>query len=197
MRHIAVQWWMSTLYLLFTNKVHTHNHLMAFVRDNQGRPVPEKTLTHSHPTWSSDILYHLPPFTTIHGILFVHFTCLTILLDNLSPGLPLGLGPWTSYSIHFFTQLSSSFFSTCPYQLSPFCCKTSAMSSIPSLSLSSLLGSLSFSLTPHIHLTILISARWSATTFSVLTGQASLPCNTSVSSITSVWPVAGADLGGD
>ena len=38
-----------------------------------------------------------------------------------------------------------------------------------SLSLSSLLGSLSFSLTPHIHLTILISARWSATTFSFLT----------------------------
>ena len=45
------------------------------------------------------------------------------------------------------------------------------------LSLSSLLGSLSFSLTSHIHLTILISARWSATTFSFLTGQVSLPCN--------------------
>jgi len=29
----------------------------------------------------------------------------------------------------------------------------------------------------HIHLTILISARWSATTFSFLTGQVSLPCN--------------------
>ena len=50
-------------------------------------------------------------------------------------------------------------------------------SSTPSLSLSSLLGSLSFSLTPHMHLTILISARWSATTFSFLTGQVSLPCN--------------------
>ena len=48
---------------------------------------------------------------------------------------------------------------------------------IPSFSLGSLLGSLSFSLTPHIHLTILISARWSATKFSFLTGQASLPCN--------------------
>ena len=79
---------------------------MAFVRDSPGRPVPEETLTHSHPTWSSDILYHLPPFTTIHGILFVHFTCL-------------------------------------------FCCITNAMSSIPSLSLNSLLGSLSFSLMPH------------------------------------------------
>jgi len=42
-------------------------------------------------------------------------------------------------------QSSSSFRSTC----SMFCCNTNAMSSIPSLSLSSLLGSLSFSLTPH------------------------------------------------
>ena len=55
-----------------------------------------------------------------------------------------------------------------------FCCNTNAMPFISSLSLSSLLGNLSFSLVPHIHLTILISARWSATTFS---GQVSLPCN--------------------
>jgi len=73
----------------------THNHLTAFVRDNQGRPVPEETLTHSHPTWSSDILYHLPPFTTIHSILSVHFPCLTILSDNLSPG------PLWSWTLNF------------------------------------------------------------------------------------------------
>ena len=48
------------------------------VRDNPCRPVPEETLTHSHPSWSSDILYHLPPFTMVNGILFVHFTCLTL-----------------------------------------------------------------------------------------------------------------------
>jgi len=41
-----------------------------------------------------------------------------------------------------------------------------------SLSLNSLL-----SLTPHVHLTILISAHWIATSFSFLTGQDSLPCN--------------------
>ena len=73
---------------------HTHNRLTTFVRDNPGRPVPEETLTHSHPSWSSDILYHLPPFTTIHGILFVHFTCLTIFSDNLSPG-PLWSSSWS------------------------------------------------------------------------------------------------------
>jgi len=30
-------------------------------------------------------------------------------------GLPLGLAPSTSYSIHFFTKLLSSFCNTCPY----------------------------------------------------------------------------------
>jgi len=29
---------------------HTHNRLTAFVWDNPGRPVPEETLAHSHPT---------------------------------------------------------------------------------------------------------------------------------------------------
>ena len=60
--------------------------------------------------------------------------------------------------MHFFTQSSSSFLNTCPYHQSLFGCNTNAMSSIPNLFLSSLLGNLSFSLNPHIHRTILISA---------------------------------------
>ena len=101
------------------------------------------------------------------------FTCTTVLFDNLSPGFLWSscLGPLASYSMHFFTQSSSSSCTTCPYHCSLFCCHTDAMSSIPNLSLSSLFGNLSFSLTPHIHLTILISARWSATSFSFLTDQ--------------------------
>jgi len=89
-------------------------------------------------------------------------------------GLPLGLEPSTSYSIHFFTQSVSSFRSTCPYHRNLFCCSINIISSIPSLSLNSLLGTLSSTLTLHIHLTILISARWSATSFSFLTGEVSL-----------------------
>ena len=73
-------------------------------------------------------------------------------------GLPLGLEPSTSYSVHFFTQSLSSFCSTCPYHRNLFCCNIN-ISSIPSLSLNSLLGTLSFTLTLHIRLTILISAR--------------------------------------
>ena len=60
------------------------------IRDNPGRPVPEETFTHSHPSGSTCFLYHLSPFATVHGILFVQFTSLTVLSDNLSPG-PLWL----------------------------------------------------------------------------------------------------------
>ena len=81
-----------------------HNRLTAFVQDYRGRLVPEETFTHSHPSWSSDILYQLPPFTTIHGILFVQFTSLTVLSDNFSPG-PLWSSswPWTlNFILHAF-----------------------------------------------------------------------------------------------
>jgi len=81
-------------------------------------------------------------------------------------GLPLGLAPSTSYSMHFFTQSLSSFRNTCPYHRNLFHCSTEIMSSNPSLSLNPLVGILSCSFTPHIHLTILISALWSASSFS-------------------------------
>ena len=135
--------------------------------------------THSHLSLSSTILYQLSPSSTIHRILPVQLMCLTVFLHNLQVlfGLPLGLAHSTSYSIHFFTQSLSSFCNTCSYHCKLLCCSIEIMSSIPSLSLSSLLGTLSFSLTLHIYLTILISARSSATSFSFHTGQVSLPCN--------------------
>jgi len=91
-------------------------------------------------------------------------------------GLTLVLEPSTRYSMHFFTQSLSSFHNTFPYHRNLFCCSINIISSVPSLSLNSLLGTLSFTLTLHIYLTILISACWSATSFSFLTGQVSLPC---------------------
>ena len=79
------------------------------------------------------------------------------------------------YSAHLFNQSSSSFRNTCPCYHNLFCCSTKIMSSNPSLSLNSLL--ITFILTSHIHLTILISAHWSAILFAFLTGLVSLPCN--------------------
>ena len=143
--------------------------LRPFVWDYPGEPVPEETLTHP-PAWSSCNLYQLLPSTTIHSILLVPITCLAIFLHNLFP-CPLGLEPSTSYSIDFFTQSVSSSRSTFPYHRSLFCSSISIISSIPGLSLNSLLGTLSFILTLHIHLTILISARLSATWISFLNVQ--------------------------
>jgi len=62
-------------------------------------------------------------------------------------GLSLGLASSTSYSIQFFTQSLSSFRSTFPYHHNLFCCSTEITSSNPSLSLKSLLGTLSYTLT--------------------------------------------------
>ena len=44
-------------------------------------------------------------------------------------GLPLGLKPSTSYSIHFFTQSVSSFHCTCLYHRNLFCCSINIISS--------------------------------------------------------------------
>ena len=142
-------------------RAHTHARTHTHTTVYPGRPVPEETLTHSHPSWSSDILYHLSPFTTIHGILFVHFKCLTILSDNLSPG-PL-------WSFVLVLELHTPYISSPNHHLFAAHAHTNAACSaakpmlchlyLYSLSLSSLLGYLSFSLTPHIHLTTVISAR--------------------------------------
>jgi len=84
---------------------------LDFVRDNLGESLPEETFTHSHLSWSSVSYYLLPPSIMIHGIPPVQFTCLTVIFHYLQDffGLPLGLAPSTSYSIHFFAQ-SLSFF---------------------------------------------------------------------------------------
>ena len=145
--------------------------LRPFVRDYPGEPVPEETLTHP-PSWSSSNLYQLLPSTTIHSIL-VQITCLAIFLHNFFPR-PLWSTSWSGalhLIVHTFLHSVSIFRSTCPYHRNLFCCSVNIISSIPSLSLNSLLGTLSFTLTLHIRLTILISARWSATSFSFLTGQ--------------------------
>ena len=148
-------------------RVKSHTHIRPFngpwsKTTRVGRYQQKHSPTHTHPDhWSSfiNLLHLLRSIASSVFSLLAWQSSLTTSLQVLF-GLPLGLGPSTSYSTHFFNQTSSSFRSTCPYQRSLFCCNTNAMSSIRSiyLTLSSLLESLSFSLMPHIHLTILISA---------------------------------------
>ena len=46
--------------------------------DNPDDPVLEETLAHSYLSWSSNILYRLPPSTMIHSIIPVQFMCLIV-----------------------------------------------------------------------------------------------------------------------
>jgi len=84
-----------------------------------------------HPLSTSSLYYSLQHR---HCSIYVLESSFLQSLFRSSFGLLLGLEPSTIYSLHFFTQSSSSFHSTCPYHRSLFFCNTSAMSSIPNLS---------------------------------------------------------------
>jgi len=115
-----------------------------------GRYQKKHSPAHTHPDHRTSFIIFLHLQWSIASSLFslrAWQSSRTTFLQVLF-GLPLGLGPSTSYSIYFFIQSSSSFRSTRPYQCSLFCCNTNAMISIPSLSLSS-------SLTQHHWLAIL------------------------------------------
>jgi len=85
----------------------------------QKKHSPTHHLDH-HPVFIS--FFHLP--RSIASSLFKlrawQYFCTTSF--HVLFGLPLGLEPCTSYSIHFFTQSVSSFRSTCPYHCNLFCC---------------------------------------------------------------------------
>jgi len=107
---------------------HIHRHttilrLSGFCPEQPGWAVPEETCTHSHLSWSSVIPYLLPPSTTFHNPWHPHSSPFnsrarqplsTICLQVL-PGPSPRLAPSTPYSIHFFTQPSSSSHSTHPH----------------------------------------------------------------------------------
>ena len=103
----------------------------------------QKKHSPTHLSWSSCNLCQLLPSTT------VQIACLAIFLRNLCPH-PLSSTSWSG-ALHlifhtFLHQSVSSFRNTCPYHRNLFCCCTKIISSL-SLSLSSLLGTLSFTLT--------------------------------------------------
>jgi len=81
-RFVLPFWYRLTQVLLL---LQTFYGSLDFVWNNPGKSVPEETFTHSHLSWSSIIPYLLPPFFTIHSILYVQFTCLTVFFRNLSP----------------------------------------------------------------------------------------------------------------
>jgi len=91
----------SYIWIVTVTTTTTTTVLRPFVRDLD-EPLPEVTFTHSHLSWSSTILYQLPPSTMIHSIFPVQFTCLTVFLHNPSPS-PLWSTSWSG-SIHFILR---------------------------------------------------------------------------------------------
>ena len=142
---------MSVVLDTFTAYTHTHTAVLRpFVWVYPGEPVPEETFIHSHPSCSSTILISFLHLLRIMASSLLNprtWQSLCTTSNHVLFGLPLGLEPTTSNTIHFFTQSLSSFRNTCPYHRNLFCCSSDVMSTIPSLSLNSLFGTLSFNLT--------------------------------------------------
>ena len=136
--------------------------LRPFVRDYPGEPVPEETLTHP-PSWSSSNLYQLLPSTTIHSILPVQTACLAVFLHNLSP-CPLWSTSWSGalhLIFHTFLHPITLLFTRHAHTIATCFAVVSRLYYLFLVFLSTpYLQLLSFTLTLHVHLTILISARW-------------------------------------
>jgi len=145
---------------------------LDFVRDNPGEPVPEETFTHTYHGRQSSLICFLRLLRSMASLFNLrawqsfHTLSLSFLWSTSWPGT-------LHFILHTFLHPIIVFFSQ-PMSIPSqpiFCCRTELMSSNPSLSLNPLLWNLSCSLIPHIYLTILISACWSATSFSFLMGQ--------------------------
>ena len=116
----------------------THNCLTALCLGLQKKYSP----THTHLDHQTSFINYLHLLWSITSSLFNLLAWQSISTISLQVlfGLPLGLGPCSSYSMHFFTQSLSSFCNTCPYRRKLFCCSTEIMSN---LSLWTLLGNMS------------------------------------------------------
>ena len=95
-----------------------------------GQYQKKHSSTRTHPNHRTSCINFLHLLWSIASSAFSLHAWQSSLTTSLQ-GLLLGLGPSTSYSMHFFTQSSSSFRSTCPYRRSLLCRNTNDMSSIP------------------------------------------------------------------
>jgi len=114
---------------------HTHTqpfNCLWFRTTRVGRYQKKHSPIYTHPDHRTSFIDFLHLLRFIASSLFSLRAWQSFLTTSLQVlfGFPLGLGPSTSYAMHFFTQSSSAFRSTCPYQQSLFSCNTNAMSSI-------------------------------------------------------------------
>jgi len=161
---------------LFVN-THTHNCFTALwilSRTTRVSPIPEETFTHSHLSWSSVIPYLLHPSNTIHGILLFNLHAWQS-LSTISPSFLWSTSAWQPllHTPYISSPNHCLLFAAYAHTIATCFAVVPRLSSNPSLSLNPLFGTQFCSLMPHIHLTILISGCWSATSFSFLMGHGS------------------------
>ena len=111
--------------------LHTHTHTRPFNglwsgTTRVGRYQKELSPTHTYPNQRASFITFLHLQRSMASSLFnlCGWQSSRTTSFQVFFGLPLGLEPSTSCSIHFFTQSSSSFRNTRPYQRSLFCCNT-------------------------------------------------------------------------
>ena len=140
---LRIRWSTPVLCFLVALATHTHTHAHTHTQPFNGllsgtarvaRYQKKHSPTHTHPDHRTLFINFLHLQRSMASSLFSLCTWQSSRTTSIQVlfGLPLGLGPSTSYFMHFFTQSSSSFRSTCPYQRSLFCCNINAMSSTPS-----------------------------------------------------------------
>ena len=97
----------------YNTHTHTHTHTQPFngLWSRTTRYQKKHSPTHTHPDHRTSIINFLHLLRSIASSLFSLHARLSSLTTSLQVlfGLPLGLGSSTSYSMHFFTQSSSSF----------------------------------------------------------------------------------------
>ena len=124
---------------LWCTSMRTHTHPFSgflsrttWVSRYQKKHSPSHTFPANEPSFISFL--HLPQTIALSLPNLRAWQSFRTTSNHVLFGLPLGLEHSTSYSIHFFSQLLSSFRNTCPYYRNLFCCGTEIMSCIPSLS---------------------------------------------------------------
>jgi len=155
---------------------HIHNHFMALwilsgitrVSRYQKKHSPTHTHCGHQSSLSASSIYYDPwhPPYSIHKLysLFPQSLSKFSLVYLLAWHPPLHT-PYISSPNHY------PLFATHAHTIATCFAVVPRLCHLILVSLSTLLGTLSDNFTPHIHLTILISALWSATSFSFLTGQ--------------------------
>jgi len=86
----------APLAMLIESKALTTTVLRLLSRCTQMSRYQKNIFTHSHLSWSSTILYQLPPSTMIHRILPVQFMWTTVILHHLCPD-PLWSTSWSEF----------------------------------------------------------------------------------------------------